>query len=529
MGILSMFQNPMPDVAPEDYQSSNQSFLNSLPDLSSIKNINLKDYIPDVSMPRVFGSAPAGYEGLLGADRTKSLESSANLQGLLGMASALAQGMSSQGPRRSALQNVLSSLAGGFGGASQAYERGLTQYGQQQQIAQSQIANQQAAALRSSVEDVMKMPEVANNPALIAALRAEPAKTLAWINENMGISQAYAPAATAVSTQPNQAPIQEQPTVNANGEKIMAPAEVIVQVNPLLQQKDRLMMANQKLTGLPGERAQKAIDSNLKQIENIDKQIKTEFDIQQKQRDYTNEARRVAASMFPNAPLEELNQGQLTQLQSKLDQIELAKRKAGASNISIGDKTLQAERAKGQSAAEEAAMASGNVAADVRAIVDILKPYRGGGLQDFAAKLGNYLPGTSAEQLATAQNTANSIAARVAPTLRVPGSGATSDYESKQFLSAIPSLMNTASGRELMATYMQRFADRAAAAADIRAQMVDEGTYSMRGFQKKLKDQGFAQILTPDDILILQGKKQPSNFANPNTPSLLDRYAPKGK
>jgi len=334
MGILSMFQNPMPDVAPEDYQSSNQSFLNSLPDLSSIKNINLKDYIPDVSMPRVFGSAPAGYEGLLGADRTKSLESSANLQGLLGMASALAQGMSSQGPRRSALQNVLSSLAGGFGGASQAYERGLTQYGQQQQIAQSQIANQQAAELRASVENVMKMPEVANNPALIAALRAEPAKTLAWINENMGISQAYAPSAPTQTTQISTQE-QVQPTVDANGEKIMPPVEVVAQGNPLLQQKDRLMMANQKLTGLPGERAQKSIENNLKQIENIDKQIKTEFDIQQKQKDYTNEARRVAASMFPNAPLEELNQGQLTQLQSKLDQIELAKRRAGASSVNV--------------------------------------------------------------------------------------------------------------------------------------------------------------------------------------------------
>jgi len=242
--------------------------------------------------------------------------------------------MSSQGPRRSALQNVLSSLAGGFGGASQAYERGLTQYGQQQQIAQSQIANQQAAELRASVENVMKMPEVANNPALIAALRAEPAKTLAWINENMGISQAYAPSAPTQTTQISTQE-QVQPTVDANGEKIMPPVEVVAQGNPLLQQKDRLMMANQKLTGLPGERAQKSIENNLKQIENIDKQIKTEFDIQQKQKDYTNEARRVAASMFPNAPLEELNQGQLTQLQSKLDQIELAKRRAGASSVNV--------------------------------------------------------------------------------------------------------------------------------------------------------------------------------------------------
>jgi len=169
MGILSMFQNPMPDVAPEDYQSSNQSFLNSLPDLSGLKNISLQDYVPNISaiqnmsMPRVFGSAPAGYEGLLGADRTKALESSANLQGLLGLASSLAQGMSSQGPRRSALQNILGSLSGGFNASSGAYEKGLAQYGQQQQIGAQQ---RQLAGIN---ELKMAYPELAamldSNPA----------------------------------------------------------------------------------------------------------------------------------------------------------------------------------------------------------------------------------------------------------------------------------------------------------------------------------------------------------------------------
>jgi len=62
----------------------------------------LEDYIPNV-----FGQAPTGYEGLLGADRTQALQKTANLQGLLGAASALAQGMSGQGTRRSALQNIL--------------------------------------------------------------------------------------------------------------------------------------------------------------------------------------------------------------------------------------------------------------------------------------------------------------------------------------------------------------------------------------------------------------------------------------
>lgn len=106
----------------------------------------LSDYIPN------FTSAPVGYEGLLGADPTKKLENQANLQGLLGLASSLSQGMSSQGPRRSALQNILGSLAGGFGATQQAYQQGLQQYGVQQQIAQAN----RSALLQQQKDAVMQ-------------------------------------------------------------------------------------------------------------------------------------------------------------------------------------------------------------------------------------------------------------------------------------------------------------------------------------------------------------------------------------
>lgn len=94
----------------------------------------LSDYIPNII------GAPTGYEGLLGEKPTKKLEQQANLQGLLGVAASLAQGMSSQGPRRSALQNILGSLSSGYGATQQAYQGGLQQYGQQQQIAQANRA-----------------------------------------------------------------------------------------------------------------------------------------------------------------------------------------------------------------------------------------------------------------------------------------------------------------------------------------------------------------------------------------------------
>jgi hypothetical protein len=275
----------------------------------------IEDYIPNVF------SAPVGYEGLLGAEQSKKLEGRANLQGLLGAAGALAQGMGSQGPRRSALQNILGAISGGMQGSQGAYQQGLQNYTQQQQM-------QQANLLRGDIAKVMQMPEVANNPTLIASLRSDPAGTLKWINENMGISQAYAPATPAMPQVQGQEPVVE-------GANVLPAVTVTAQANPLLAQKERLMLANTRLTGMPGATAQKAIESNLKQIENIDKQINKDFEIEQKQKDFTNEPRRVAAGMFPNMALEDLNPQQATQLQTKLDQLEIAKRKAGATTINM--------------------------------------------------------------------------------------------------------------------------------------------------------------------------------------------------
>ena len=340
----------------------------------------LEDFIPNV-----FGQAPTGYEGLLGADRTQALQKTANLQGLLGAASALAQGMSGQGARRSALQNILGAVSGGYQGAQGAYQQGLQQFSNMQTIEQAQLAKQQAALLRADVEKVMQMPEVANNPALVASLRADPAKALAFINENLPVSQAYQ---TAPQGQPAPQPAgmpSAIPAINPADGQVLAPVPVSAKVSPLQTQKDRLLSANQRLTGVPGKMAQEAIKNNIDQITAIDKQLmqesvssfdfnslkgtvapdllpqvnnlqrlaetgqisasdlqaglkeiqKADFDFKKDQRDYNKEAVRVAGSMFPNTPLSSLSPQQLGELQSKLDQLEIAKRKAGATTINM--------------------------------------------------------------------------------------------------------------------------------------------------------------------------------------------------
>lgn len=385
--------------------------------------MSLSDYIPEI-----FGSAPTGYQGLLGEEQTKALQKQANLQGLLGVASGLAQGMSSQGPRRSALQNILGSLAGGYGATQQAYQQGLQSFGQQQQIAQNLVANQQAAATRASIEQLLRNPEIANNPALVASLRADPINTLKWINENMPVAKAYATETKPVTqpivqpaqvTQEVAAPITQTneygvvtqsvqpPSVGigaqVDAEKSMPPVSVTSTISPLQAQKDRLLTANTRLTGLPGKTAQEAIKSNLDQIAALDKQLmlesaanfdfntiknnvhpnlvnqvvslerlaqtgqitpqdlqkglqdiqKTDFDYKTKQQDYTNEAIRVAGGMFPNKPINTLSPQELTKLQAKLDQLDIAKRKAGATNINVGEKSFGQEFGKGVAASVE--------------------------------------------------------------------------------------------------------------------------------------------------------------------------------
>jgi hypothetical protein len=108
--------------------------------------------------------------------------------------------------------------------------------------------------------------------------------------------------------------------------------------------------------------------------------------------------------------------------------------------------------------------------------------------------------------------------------LRVPGSGASSDTDIKLFLSAIPSLSQYAEGRELLATFTEKFANRSAAAADIKAKMIEDGTYSLKAFQTELKNAGYETALTPEDLQRLNAAKAQSGTGSTLPPDVRRRY-----
>jgi len=281
-----------------------------------------------------FGTAPKFYEGLLGAEETAALQKRAQIQGLLGAGLALAQGMSRGGAPRSALQNILGSVAGGFQAAGGAYEGGLKNFQTQQQIQQARIAQEQAKmaqeqaiALRNDVEKVMQTPEVANNPSLVALLRADPKEGLKWINENMAISRAYAP--------------QQPVAPRLDGvEKVLPSVDVIA---PPLDKRAELYQVLDRLKNVRGERSIKEREFILKQIDDLNKQE----EINRKLTDFTKEEIRVANYLFPDRDVNKpLTGEQNKKVTEELQRLAVEQKKAGATNLNVNLPT-ESERTAG--------------------------------------------------------------------------------------------------------------------------------------------------------------------------------------
>jgi hypothetical protein len=247
----------------------------------------ITDYIPNI-----FGqSAPSYLPGLLGAEETQNLQNRANVQGLLGAGLALAQGMSRTGPRRSAAENILGAIAGGFGAAGGAYDQGIKNYVTQQQIAQTQLAQQKALierqqymAQQGAIENLIKDPQIANDPLKIAYIRANPNEALKLYSELLPLQQAgqtltQQPAQQAVI--PNQAPTAQQPPVQAPAGQRQTLPPVVVEAKPSayntrLAEKQQIEQiintySNPRFAG--NERAGKIVDQNLKRLEAINKEI----------------------------------------------------------------------------------------------------------------------------------------------------------------------------------------------------------------------------------------------------------------
>lgn len=161
-------------------------------------------------LPKVFGTTPEAYRGLLSPEQSSALESRANIGGLLGSLSALSQGMSPQGYRRSPLQNILTSLAAGYGAAGQTYESGLNQVSNAMKLAQSQRQLTGLAAMRKAHPDLAYLADVSPDEFVRQVSARERAKMYGLTPTTTSPAPSVIPSAAPAVVEP---PVVQPPVV----------------------------------------------------------------------------------------------------------------------------------------------------------------------------------------------------------------------------------------------------------------------------------------------------------------------------
>jgi hypothetical protein len=197
--------------------------------------------------------------------------------------------------------------------------------------------------------------------------------------------------------------------------------------------------------------------------------------------------------------------------------------------------TAGAEVAKQLGAKQQAAMQSGDYADQISTIANALEDYEGGITDEVAGRVGQLFPNSPWGEIGTSRQFVDSIRTKLAPSLRVPGSGATTDFEYRMYLNAIPNLLTTKAGRALMVQYAQRMSERESEAADLYAElagMTEDGSVPMKLYRERIKAMG--PLFTKEELDALKGKsgggipsiKDDSDYDK--LPSGAQFYDPKG-
>ena len=323
----------------------------------------IEDYIPNV----FGGGMPSYIPGLLGQEEAAALQKRANVQGLLGAALSLAQGMSSQGPRRSAAQNILGAIAGGLQAGQGAYQGAVQNYMTQQQLANAQLQQrknmidlQRQAQTMQAVEDVIQSPDVANNPALVAYFRANPEKALERkINMDMVAQARKGAQQTTQQAAPQTDFIGQVATQAAQGmaPQTLPPVEVSARVSPYqqnIQEAENLATAYENLGTKEGADMAAKFRSEADRQRGLQRQQELVDSVSQSLADVDPTLRRRADALTANAA--SLTQEQLQsgiekiltddanlkqQLDPRLSAQRIKERKAGATVIDMGQRELE--------------------------------------------------------------------------------------------------------------------------------------------------------------------------------------------
>jgi hypothetical protein len=137
---------------------------------------------------------------------------------------------------------------------------------------------------------------------------------------------------------------------------------------------------------------------------------------------------------------------------------------------------------------------------DVNQLVTLIETTPQGAGQEWlnkgAAVLNRFGVDTTEFANVPAAQAFQSIVSRVAPTLRVAGSGATSDFEMQQFLASLPAIGNMPGGNRIIANNLKKISERSVQEANIAAQ-VQGGDLTPSQGRKKILDLGPLDLELP--------------------------------
>jgi hypothetical protein len=207
----------------------------------------------------------------------------------------------------------------------------------------------------------------------------------------------------------------------------------------------------------------------------------------------------------------------------RMDEYKLQKARAGAASVSV-DASQKAQDAFGVETSKALAkrfdemVGDGDVAAQNLELVTELR--RLGGRIDFGAPavakglLGRF--GIKTDGISDIE-AFNTLINRLTPQQRLPGSGATSDFDAKMFKESLPQLMNTPEGNKLIIDTIEKVSQNRMARGEIamRVQMGEldrkDGIAELRRLQ--------AEARSMSDVVRDFGKKKPPPNAAPGTTS----------
>lgn len=197
-------------------------------------------------------------------------------------------------------------------------------------------------------------------------------------------------------------------------------------------------------------------------------------------------------------------------------------KKAGATNVSVdtkGENSFATEAGKVQAKRFDEIASEGQKARQMVADIDTLtvlgKAIDTGKGAELISKIGPWAEsiGVPVKGLSEIQ-AFEAIVNRVAPNMRVPGSGAQSDFELKNFLKSLPSLGNTPEGNAIAAATMKGLQENKIRASEIGSQALN-GEISRPQAEKMLRE-------LPDPM---EGYRQYKK-ANPDKPKSSEPAKP---